>query len=69
MKIYPKILLITLPLIVVSVLLTGLIANSISRAAIRNVVESSLALRLSQTMSLLRQDKIQVFRIRRTESP
>jgi PAS domain S-box-containing protein len=57
MKIYPKILLITLPLIVVSVLLTGVIAHAISRSAIRNVVEGSLALRLSQIMSTLGQDK------------
>ncbi len=57
MKIYPKILLITLPLIVVSVLLTGIIAHVISRSAIRNVVEDSLALRLDQAMSTLEQDK------------
>lgn len=55
MKIYPKILLITLPLIVLSVLLTGIIAHIISRSAIRNVVENSLALHLSQIMSTLGQ--------------
>lgn len=59
MKIYPKILLITLPLIVVSVLLTGLIAHTISRSAIRNVVEGSLALRLRQIMATLGQDEAQ----------
>jgi PAS domain S-box-containing protein len=57
MKIYPKILLITLPLIVIPVLLTGLIAHTISRSAIRNVVEGSLDLRLSQIMSTLGQDQ------------
>jgi PAS domain S-box-containing protein len=57
MKIYPKILLITLPLIVVSVLLTGIIAHVISRSAIRNVVEDSLALRLKQAMSIVGQGK------------
>ncbi len=57
MKIYSKILLITLPLIVVSVLLTGIIANTISRLAIRNVVEGSLALRLDRIMSTLKQDQ------------
>ena len=56
MKIYPKILLITLPLIVVSVLLTGIIAHAISRSAIRNVVEGSLALRLRQVMATLEHD-------------
>jgi PAS domain S-box-containing protein len=56
MKIYPKILLITLPLIVVSVLLTGIIAHGISRSAIRNVVEGTLSLRLSQIMSTLEQE-------------
>lgn len=57
MKIYPKILLITLPLIVLSVLLTGIIAHIISRSAIRNVVENSLTLHLSQILSTLGQDK------------
>jgi PAS domain S-box-containing protein len=57
MKIYPKILLITLPLIVMSVLLTGIIAHLISRTAIRNVVEDSLALRLNQIMSTLDRDR------------
>jgi PAS domain S-box-containing protein len=56
MKIYPKILFITLPLIVVSVLLTGIIAHAISRSAIRNVVEGSLALRLRQVMATLEHD-------------
>ena len=56
MKIYPKILLITLPLIVVSVLLTGVIAHAISRSAIRDVVEDSLALRLRQVVATLKRD-------------
>lgn len=55
MKIYPKILLITLPIIVFSVLLTGIIAHIIARSAIRDVVEDSLAMRLVRAMSILSQ--------------
>jgi PAS domain S-box-containing protein len=52
MRIYPKILLITLPLIIASVLVTGFVAHIISRQAIRDVVENSLAIRLDRAVAL-----------------
>ncbi|MEA3338782.1 MAG: GAF domain-containing protein [Chloroflexota bacterium] len=52
MKIYPKILLITLPLIVLPALLVGLVAYQSSRSALQSVVQDVLGARLTRAVDI-----------------
>ncbi len=52
MKIYPKILLITLPLIILPALLVGIVSYQVSQSAIRAELEDVLGIRLTQALEI-----------------